>query len=100
MTAKLGVIEPPTFERTSDATAESFGVVGMGKLRSDPEWRFRPVNGRPLVGDERISMVVRIPAGQLAQATLQVSATVRQRRMGLVPYRAELPKQVRQVNLR
>ncbi|MFD5503970.1 hypothetical protein ACFWJS_30340 [Streptomyces sp. NPDC127061] len=99
LTAKLGIVEP-AFERTSDATAESFGVVGMGELHSDPEWRFRPVNGRPLVGDERISMVVRIPAGQLAQATLQVSATVRQRRMGLVPYRAELPKQVRQVSLR
>ncbi|MGW2552955.1 hypothetical protein [Streptomyces sp. NPDC001635] len=99
LTAKLAIVQP-SFEYTKQDQEREFKVVGMGEQHRDPEWRFHTADGRELYGDERISVVIRMSAGQPVRATLRVSATVRQRRLGLVPYRAVLPVQVRQIDLR
>ena len=79
---------------------EKLFVVGMGEHDSDPEWRFNATDASPLVGDETLALIVRVPAGAPARAEIMMSASVKQRRLGLIPYRAELPSAVRTIHLR
>ncbi|MEO3773986.1 hypothetical protein [Micromonospora sp. B9E7] len=98
LTAKLTIIES-TVEYAPDGSGEELFVVGMGEHDSDPEWRFRAVSGAPLIGDEELTIVVKTPAGTPARADVTVAATVKHRRLGLLPYRADLPPVVRTVDL-
>jgi hypothetical protein len=98
LTAKLTIVES-TVEYTPDGSREELFVVGMGERDSDPEWRFCAVSGSPLVGDEELTIVVKTPAGIPARADVTVAATIKHRRLGLIPYRADLPPVVRTVDL-
>ncbi|GAA2581643.1 hypothetical protein GCM10010399_09280 [Dactylosporangium fulvum] len=98
LTAKLTIVES-TVEYAPEGSREELFVVGMGEHDSDPEWRFRAVSGSPLIGDEELTVVVKAPAGILARADVSVAATVKHRRLGLIPYRADLPPVLRTVEL-
>ncbi|MEU6025367.1 hypothetical protein, partial [Micromonospora sp. NPDC047134] len=87
LTAKLTIIES-TIEYAPNGSGEELFVVGIGEHDSDPEWRFRAVSGAPLIGDEELTVVVKTPAGTPARADVTVAATVKHRRLGLLPYRA------------
>jgi hypothetical protein len=98
LTANLTVVES-TIEYAPQGNREELFLVGMGEHDSDPEWRFRAVGGQPLIGDEELTIVVRKPAGVPARADISLAATIRHRRLGLIPYRADLPPVLRTVEL-
>lgn len=99
LTAKLAIVES-TVEYAPDLAGEEVFVVGMGERDSDPEWRFRATGGFPLIGDEELTVVVKAPAGVPARASVTLAATVRHKRLGLIPYRAALPPVFQSVDLR
>ncbi|MEW2069846.1 hypothetical protein [Streptomyces sp. NPDC007346] len=100
LTANLMLVDAGVEYTPHRAGREKLFVVGMGERDSDPEWRFTATPETPLVGDESLALIIRTPAGAPAQAHIAVAATVRERRLGLIPYRAELPPALRAVDLR
>ncbi|RSS36443.1 hypothetical protein [Streptomyces sp. WAC08241] len=100
LTANLVLVDAGVEYSPGGGGQEKLFVVGMGERDSDPEWRFTATPDTPLVGDESLALIVRTPAGAPARAHVTVAATVRQRRLGLIPYRAELPPALRTVTLR
>ncbi|MFF4160581.1 hypothetical protein [Streptomyces sp. NPDC001678] len=100
LTAKLMLVEAGVEYTPEQGGREELFVVGMGERDSDPEWRFSATASTPLVGDESITLIVRAPAVVPAQAHITMAATVKQRRLGLIPYRAELPPALRTIDFR
>jgi len=100
LTAKLMLIEAGVEFTPEQGSREELFVVGMGERDSDPEWRFTATASAPLVGDESLALIVRVPAGVPALAHITMATTVKQRRLGLIPYRAELPPALRTIDLR
>ncbi|MGK4581626.1 hypothetical protein [Kitasatospora sp. HPMI-4] len=98
LTAKLAIVES-TLDVTPNQQQEHLFLVGMGERDSDPEWRFKATSSVPLIGDETLTIVVKAPARAAVRAHVSVAATVRQRRLGLIPYRAELPSTLRTIDL-
>lgn len=100
LTAKLMLVEAGVEYTPEQGGREELFVVGMGERDSDPEWRFSATSGTPLVGDESLALIVRVPAGVPARAHITLAATVKQRRLGLIPYRAVLPPALRTIDFR
>ncbi|WP_327417291.1 hypothetical protein [Streptomyces sp. NBC_01233] len=100
LTANLMLVDAGVEFTPHQGGQEKLFVVGMGERDSDPEWRFTATPGTPLVGDESLALIVRTPAGTPTRAHVTVAATVRQRRLGLIPYRAELPPALRTIDVR
>lgn len=100
LTAKLMLVEAGVEFTPEQGSREELFVVGMGERDSDPEWRFSATASTPLVGDESLALIVRAPVGMPARAHITIGATVRQRRLGLIPYRAQLPPALRTIDLR
>lgn len=98
LSAKLAIVES-TLEFTSNQEEEGTFVVGMGERDSDPEWRMRATSGHPLIGDETFTLIVKAPTGKPVRAHVTVSATIRHRRFGLIPYRADLPTTLRTIDV-
>ncbi|MFI9559085.1 hypothetical protein [Nonomuraea endophytica] len=99
LTAKLAIIES-SLEIIPEGEHEELFLIGMGERDSDPEWRFHATSSTPLIGDEMLTIIVKAPAGAPAQARVSMAASVRYRRFGLVPYRAELPPTLKIIDLR
>ncbi|MFJ7059969.1 hypothetical protein ACIQVA_19990 [Streptomyces microflavus] len=100
LTAKLMLVEAGMEYTPEQGSNEELFVVGMGERDSDPEWRFSATAGTPLVGDESLALIVRLPTSVPARAHITMAATVKQRRLGLIPYRAELPPALRTIDFR
>ncbi|ROQ72932.1 hypothetical protein EES39_33365 [Streptomyces sp. ADI92-24] len=99
LSAKLAIVES-SLELTPGQGREDLCVIGMGERDSDPEWRIRPTSRHPLIGDETFTVIVKAVAGAPVQARVTVAATIRHRRFGLIPYRADLPAALRTIDLR
>ncbi|MFJ5932859.1 hypothetical protein [Streptomyces sp. NPDC093071] len=99
LTANLMLVDAGMEFTPHQGGREELFVVGMGERDSDPEWRFTATPDTPLIGDESLSLIIRTPAGVPTQAHIAVAATVKQRRLGLIPYRAELPSALRTIDL-
>ncbi len=100
LTAKLMFVEADLELTPNLGGREEHSVIGMGERDSDPEWRFSATAGTPLIGDETLALIVRIPVGVPATARIAMAATVKHRRLGLIPCRAELPPALRAFRLR
>ncbi|MFE1507816.1 hypothetical protein [Streptomyces sp. NPDC058726] len=100
LTAKLMLVEAGLEYTPEQSSREELFVVGMGERDSDPEWRFSATARTPLVGDESLTLIVRVPVGVPALAHITLAATVKQRHLGLIPYRAELPPALRTIDFR
>ncbi|MFF2727601.1 hypothetical protein ACFVS9_06815 [Streptomyces sp. NPDC058008] len=100
LTAKLMLVEAGVEYTPEQGGREEVFVVGMGERDSDPEWRFNATASTPLVGDESLTLIVQVPAGVPAQAHITMAATVKQRRLGMIPYRAKLPRALRTIDFR
>ncbi|GAA4187421.1 hypothetical protein GCM10022252_20910 [Streptosporangium oxazolinicum] len=96
--AKLMFVESQ-LEYAPEEKAEEHYLVGLGEHQSDPEWRFRRTSRHPLLGDERVTLVVRGAAGAPVSARLMLAATFRQARLGMIRYRAELSPALREIDL-
>jgi hypothetical protein len=99
LSAKLAIIES-SLELAPGQGREDVFVMGMGERDSDPEWRIRPTSRHPLIGDETFTMIVKATTGAAVQAHVTVAATIKHRRFGLIPYRADLPAALRSIDLR
>ncbi|MFD7441215.1 hypothetical protein [Streptomyces sp. NPDC059909] len=99
LTANLMLVDAGVEFTPHQGGREELFVVGMGERDSDPEWRFTATPDTPLVGDESLSLIIRTPVGVPTQAHITVAATVKQRRLGLIPYRAVLPPALQTIAL-
>ena len=99
LSAKLAIVES-TLELTPGQGREDLFVIGMGERDSDPEWRIQATSRHPLIGDETFMLIVKATAGAPVQARVTVAATIKHRRFGLIPYRADLPATLRTIDLR
>ncbi|MET7637430.1 hypothetical protein [Streptomyces sp. NPDC005438] len=99
LSAKLAIVES-TLELTPGQGREELFVIGMGERDSDPEWRIQATSRQPLIGDETFTLIVKATAGAPVHAQVTVAATLRHRRLGLIPYRADLPTTLRTIDLR
>lgn len=99
LTAKLAIIES-TLEVTPGQGREELIVIGMGERDSDPEWRVKATSRHALIGDETFTLIVKATADAPVQAHMTVAATIKHRRFGLIPYRADLPATLRTIDLR
>lgn len=99
LSAKLAIVET-TLEVAPGQGREELFVIGMGERDSDPEWRIKATSRHPLIGDETFTLIVKAAAGAPVQAHMTVAATIKHRRFGLIPYRADLPATLRTIDLR
>lgn len=74
-------------------------VVGTGKLQSVARWFFRAPPSAALEGMHDLRMLVRVPAGHATNAQIVMTAKIRRRFAGVVPYRATLPPDARQLTI-
>lgn len=74
-------------------------LLGHGEGISDPEWWFRRSKTSDFDGRHDLEMVIVIPHGRPASARLALSAAVRKRAGGIIPYTAALPDSIRSVRL-
>jgi len=66
-------------------------IEASGLLQSDPAWEFTRTGSVAISGSHRLFLVVRSPRERTVTGSLELSMTVRQLRMGLIPYKVELP---------
>jgi hypothetical protein len=78
---------------------ETYFLLAHGEGTSDPGWLFRRTKGIDFDDVYHHSMLVTLPWQAPARARLALSASVRRRRGGIIPYTAQLPDRVREVAL-
>jgi hypothetical protein len=84
---------------TAEMTRETPGldhVIAEGEGERQVEWAFV---APALAGVYRLSLVARTPVGSACRADLALAATRRETRLGVVPYRAEIPPRVATIRL-
>ena len=86
-----------THER--EYTQEDNYVVGTGRDEGTAQWFFRRTRSVALEGMHELRLVIRAPAGASTTAEVMVTAKVRRRLAGVLPYRATLPPSLREVRL-
>jgi hypothetical protein len=99
LSARLAIVET-TLEVAPGQGREELFVIGMGERDGDPEWRVKATSRHPLIGDETFTLIVKAAAGAPVLAHMTVAATIKHRRFGLIPYRADLPATLRTIDLR
>ncbi|MEU1387961.1 MULTISPECIES: hypothetical protein [unclassified Nonomuraea] len=90
LTANLSFVES-SVEYAPGPPPQDVFLAGYGERDPDPEWRLEAVAGQPLAGDQPLTVTIRAAAGRPVTADIRVTATIRHHRLGLIPYRAELP---------
>lgn len=66
-------------------------IEATGILQSDPAWEFTRTERVAIRGSHRLFLVVRSPRGIAVTGSLELSMTMRQLHLGLIPYNVELP---------
>jgi hypothetical protein len=79
--------------------AQEYYLVADGKRGSTPEWFFRKTNAVPLEGMHDLRLIAQVRQGVPALAEVLMTAKIQRRALGLVPYRAILPDQLRTIPL-
>jgi hypothetical protein len=74
-------------------------LLAHGEGTSTPEWWFRRTRHNDFDGIHWLGMMILLPRNEPATARLALTAAVRHRKLGFLPYSAHLPEQVRQVTL-
>lgn len=85
--------------QSSKVEIEEAYVVATGKGQSVAQWFFRRQSAVALEGMHDLRMVVRSPASLPARAELKLTAKIRRRFAGIVPYSAQLPPDLRTVQI-
>lgn len=97
MLVPLEVSAQASHERES--TREENYIVGTGRDESTAQWFFRRTQSVALEGMHELQMVIRAPAGGISTAEVILAAKIRRRLIGIIPYRAALPAELREVRL-
>jgi len=85
--------------QSSKVEIEEAYLVATGKGQSVAQWFFRRQPAIALEGMHDLRMVVRGPASLPARAELKLTAKIRRRFAGIVPYSAQLPPDLRTVQI-
>jgi hypothetical protein len=82
---------------TEKVDVEQAYVVGTGRREAIAEWFFRAQPAVALEGMHDLTLLVRVPAARSATAQISMTAKIRRRFAGLVPYRATLDPELREM---
>jgi hypothetical protein len=103
ITAKLelniGVNGKFGVKRTQDIPTDLVYLLAEGEGENPAEWLFAETRAVSLAGVHRLGVVTRTPADRACRIDLALAATRREKRLGLVPYRARIPSRVRTIEL-
>jgi hypothetical protein len=66
-------------------------VLALGELEPNAGWEFSKTPAAPLLGTQRLAMIVRTPRGVKTVGDLSVDALITRRRFGLVPHTSMFP---------
>jgi hypothetical protein len=86
-------------KKTQDIPTDLVYLLAEGEGENPAEWMFAETKAVTLAGVHRLSIVTRTPADHACRVDLALAATRREKRLGLVPYRAEIPPRVRTIEL-
>ena len=78
-------------EVETSAERRDIHIEASGLLQSDPAWEFTRTDRIAIRGSHRLFLVVRSSRGGTVTGSLELSMIVRQLRLGLIPYKVELP---------
>lgn len=76
---------------TDEYTSQMWHVVGLGEGESQVEWVFTATPAVDLTGVHHLGLVAKTSARVSCRADLALAATRQEKKLGLVPYRAEIP---------
>jgi hypothetical protein len=85
--------------RQDDIPVDDAYVVADGKGEATAEWFFRATAAVALEGMHDLRLIAQAPRGVPAVAELIMTAKIRRRLAGIVPYRAALPECLRTIPL-
>lgn len=74
-------------------------LVASGKRLPTADWYFRATKAVALEGMHDLRLIAQIPRGVTALAEVMMTAKIRRRAVGIVPYRAVLPDELRTIPL-
>lgn len=97
-TLKLGANAKLAQAAVESSTRIEESVVYLEALHlreSKPTWEFSRTEADEIRGATLLALVVRAPASAVVDGTVELTAAVRSRRFGVVPFRAELPDRPR-----
>lgn len=89
----------PSMERSSSYSAKEYFLQALGERESDVTWVFRRTSSSSVTGTHTLTLVVRLPEGRPSEMHVRVVAYIERRFLGIVPYRAPLPRALRIVSL-
>ena len=90
--AAFGVVEVgPEVGRTDEVEKDEVFIQSYGAGDSEPYWELRTTRKRGLEGDHNLTIVARAPAGTDVEGTVSVEATLRGKKLGVIPYKAAAP---------
>lgn len=88
--AALKIIEPGVEAAETRHFDDPF-LEGMNELRPDPVWELRRTKHTEIRGSQRFVLVVQSPRDAGARGSVALSAKVRRKRLGVLPYTASVP---------
>jgi hypothetical protein len=78
---------------------ERYIILAYGEGTPDPEWLFRRTGQHDFDGLHWLGMVVMFPRNAPATARFALTAAIRHKKIGIVPYSADLPEQISSIAL-
>jgi hypothetical protein len=72
-------------------THQEVYLQALNELQPNPIWEFRSTPRAEIRGLQRLVLVVRAPKAAPVRATVRLSATVRRKRLGIIPYTTAHP---------
>jgi hypothetical protein len=78
-------------ESTASTKGDVWFVEALGLQESVAGWDFRRTAAEEISGTQRLSSVVRVPAGASLRGRIELGATISRRRLGVFPYEAAWP---------
>jgi hypothetical protein len=95
----VSFLKGPSYQRTSSYSAKEYFIQALGEHASDVVWIFRRTKSSSLTGSYTLAMIVRLPENSHCMMHFKVMAHVQRRLLGMVPYRALIPREVRSMSL-
>jgi hypothetical protein len=95
----ISLVGGSSYQRNSSFAAKEYFVQALGEHESDVVWVFRRTKSSSLTGAYTLTMIVRLPTTGHCLMQFRVLAYAQRRLLGIVPYRALIPRTVRSMRL-
>lgn len=92
-------VEGGGITRQDTIDVQEFYLVATGKGEGTAEWFFRATEAVALEGMHDLRLIAQVRLGAGARAEVKMTAKIRRRAAGIVPYRAALPERLRTIPL-